>query len=1564
MAYFDDLVPAAGPATATAEPPLPDAPTGAFDDLVPPPSATVTPQFREVLKGMEGFAPKATWDYKQYSVGYGTRGKPGEQLTREQAEARLEEELKASAATVDDAARRFGYDLTPNQRDALISFDFNTGSAESALGYGSGDLDLVTAKMAEFTKVTDRKTGKKVFNQGLDNRRKKEIAWFKGADPVPVASVETGGAGMFDDLVPAGPMTRQEFGAQQAALAQRDLGQRAGAFGDGVVAGARQIGRTVLNAGAEALSDPLGTLTQLPATVTEGATRGTFDLLDLGRRVVANDLAALPEVLSNPASLALPETRKRITSALGLMDKEEKLQRDYDKYLTNLGYQQARTEGLDEKGNVAPQWFGPPQPSVAEGLSLVLDPTLAVPIAGQVGRMANAGRRMIAGAAAPVARGVETAGRAVNTGIRGGIDAGISALERRGISPTAAQAAAGTVGAGSLITQPGQILAGTMAGAKTAEMGASAVRAVAEEAPILSQLRISERIARDINRPGWLRRAASAATGIPEPLTRTAGAAVEGAMQGAALGGGLALAAGEDAEGIGAGVGSGGLLGAAGGAIGSQLPAARRNARLRSEDGDIIRLLDRQQLLGGAADRLAAVPREELVRIATLDRILSDGADIVVLDGPTFQQTTGLTSAAGVFRETTPDGRQRLTVNLDGGVSVVRAVAHEVGHALTTHPAVNRDTVHLGIDGAYGEAGLIARGREYAQRLLEAERATQPPPLVGSPTAGEVSGAPRLPLSSSEIEARFQQLRTDAAARGDVDGLGWVRDELFAEHLAAEIDGKAWGIDQLRGKLPPGADVSALRETWWGIKQRLLDAFGVPYTETGRLALPESTVFRDNPLVSDPALRRMVARAQQERTAWLRGLEKTEDPETPKGAPLLREAGAQSLTRNPAVEWRPLRDGSAETDFAVRDAQGRVRFKTPEEIARVETARAKQAQALVPKTTLPAGDSRMGPKVIDGRNVITGDTLPPLFDVAENFSPETRAAARALEAARAEGGTFSLWYHQIGSGSGGTWRQAVRTRLGNVAATQREVSLVGWEMTKAGNIIGKVLDVGAARQRAFELAEAGRLELWGGSVDAFQGDVLSYLANHAAGRPGDMGLGQAKRDFINGFFGVSTRANRAANPLSGSFGRSLIKSFRLDRMNHVQPTGRQGWGVSYPRMRDNLLPAYHGTPHKVDRFSLDKIGTGEGAQVYGWGLYFAENPDVATSYATKLGNNAASGDPLVDMAKTLLSDGKRRNIDVATTIAEKMGIPLKEAAAAVKQAEAAGNTYAVDLKVEPEQLLDWDKPLSEQSPQVRKALLNDPNAARYEELQGTLRKLEAQGRIDSREWTAAVDESRALREQLGFAPTMSGEDFYREMAKAGSPAGRWGLKRGLPSSGFETASAYLASLGIPGLRYLDQGSRPGFGIVKNTDGTVRVVDQKGIYTGPIFKSWEAASAYRDKLISELPSTRNFVLWDESKIQITHENGQPVSMAEAMQEQGERAETGYRIPESDTPAPMDTPAPSLSPVSGIPDPVLIPVRSLDPQSRIVTQDLPATEETANTLRAAADAYRALGALLRP
>lgn len=953
---------------------------------------------------------------------------------------------------------------------------------------------------------------------------------------------------------PAQPETRAEFGARQDAQAARPLLDKAGDFIGGIGEGIGQVAGTI-GAGLGELWQTEDLLPRLPATVMEAATRGTYDTVDLGRRIAASDLAAVPQVLANPLTLTMPETRKKLTSLFGLMDKEEKLERDYQKYLENFAWEQTRQEGLDGSGNLAPQFFGAPLESAAEMGSLALDPTLAVPLAGQATKLARLGRTALAGGIRPAAAAAEVAGRGVNQGILGGMDAARVAMEARGVDPTLLRSAAGTVGAGSLWTTPGQVLASTMAGAKGVEMAGAAARAGVEEFARGSQLRISERIARDVNRPRWLRQAAQLATGIPEPLTRTAGAAIEGAMQGAALGGALAVASEQDARGIGAGIGSGGLLGAGGAALGAQLPAARRAARTRAENGDIVRMLDRQEALGGNAERVAALPRPDQLRLATMDRILSDGADIVLLDGPRFTDQTGQPAAAGVFRQSGPDGRQQIFVNLDAGTSAVRAVAHEVGHALATHPAVNRDAVRLALDAAYGTAGLEARGREYAQRLLEAERG---------------------PITPPAIEARFQQLRAEATARGDLDGLNWVRDEIFAEHIAAEISGRAWGIDQMKGKMPPGADASRLRETWWTVKQRLLDVFGVPFTDTGRLAVPESTLFRDHPLVADPALRRVLYRSLEERAAWLRGLHKgAADAETHAGAPLVRSSGMQSLAEHPAIEWRPRPDGTFETDFATKDASGRVRMKDPAEIARAETARQEQARALMPRDLIPASERRMGRKIIDGREVVAGDTLPPLFDHAVQFSPETIRAARAMEAARASGETFSLWYHQIGSGTNGRWSDAVKRRLGNVAATQRELSLVGWEMTKVGNFIGRMLDVGAARQRAFELAEAGRLELWGGSVDAFQGDVLTYLDNHAAGRPGETGLGTSKRDFINGFFGVATRANRAANPIySGTLGRSLIKSFRLDRMHRVQPTGRTGWGVNYPKMRDNLLPNF------------------------------------------------------------------------------------------------------------------------------------------------------------------------------------------------------------------------------------------------------------------------------------------------------------------------------------------------------------------------------------------------------
>ena len=66
---------------------------------------------------------------------------------------------------------------------------------------------------------------------------------------------------------------------------------------------------------------------------------------------------------------------------------------------------------------------------------------------------------------------------------------------------------------------------------------------------------------------------------------------------------------------------------------------------------------------------------------------------------------------------------------------------------------------------------------------------------------------------------------------------------------------------------------------------------------------------------------------------------------------------------------------------------------------------------------------------------------------------------------------------------------------------------------------------------------------------------------------------------------------------------------------------RAGENLAAPATLNRQLGAtvWHGSPHKFDAFDSSKIGTGEGAQAYGHGLYLAESPEVAGSYAIPRG---------------------------------------------------------------------------------------------------------------------------------------------------------------------------------------------------------------------------------------------------------------------------------------------------------------------------------------------------------
>lgn len=48
------------------------------------------------------------------------------------------------------------------------------------------------------------------------------------------------------------------------------------------------------------------------------------------------------------------------------------------------------------------------------------------------------------------------------------------------------------------------------------------------------------------------------------------------------------------------------------------------------------------------------------------------------------------------------------------------------------------------------------------------------------------------------------------------------------------------------------------------------------------------------------------------------------------------------------------------------------------------------------------------------------------------------------------------------------------------------------------------------------------------------------------------------------------------------------------------------------------LILWHGSPHIVDKFLLKAVGSGEGQQAQGWGLYFSSREDIALWYAQRL----------------------------------------------------------------------------------------------------------------------------------------------------------------------------------------------------------------------------------------------------------------------------------------------------------------------------------------------------------
>jgi len=264
------------------------------------------------------------------------------------------------------------------------------------------------------------------------------------------------------------------------------------------------------------------------------------------------------------------------------------------------------------------------------------------------------------------------------------------------------------------------------------------------------------------------------------------------------------------------------------------------------------------------------------------------------------------------------------------------------------------------------------------------------------------------------------------------------------------------------------------------------------------------------------------------------------------------------------------------------------------------------------------------------------------------------------------------------------------------------------------------------------------------------------------------------------------------------------------------------------------MTTWHGSPHVFERFDLSKLGTGEGAQVYGSGMYVAENPAVAKGYQQSLAGKAFSLKPETErlgidlpisargefmrQAQAKLPPEKlAKNLQNANI--ESRDLPIDKLTELFKtyQEKSGGNLYKVDVPdTHIRRMLDWDAPIKEQPIVVRK-----------------------------------------LAKSLGIDMNDLGGDLLAQVGK--DEAGR----------------KTLQDAGVRGIKYLDERSR-----FSPHEVTLAVKGKP--YASNQFATKEQAQKYADEKKAEgfdtsykNVGTRNFVVFDPNHMTILERNSQAI-----------------------------------------------------------------------------------------
>ena len=337
------------------------------------------------------------------------------------------------------------------------------------------------------------------------------------------------------------------------------------------------------------------------------------------------------------------------------------------------------------------------------------------------------------------------------------------------------------------------------------------------------------------------------------------------------------------------------------------------------------------------------------------------------------------------------------------------------------------------------------------------------------------------------------------------------------------------------------------------------------------------------------------------------------------------------------------------------------------------------------------------------------------------------------------------------------------------------------------------------------------------------------------------------------------------------------------------------------------IRAFHGSPHSFDKFDMSKIGTGEGAQVYGHGLYFAGNEDIAKGYRDALkhkgvidleGEAYSMGLPLSREAQIELrrqaavdkNDPMRAAMWLQSASAQTRGMPQESLAELIDRYRDSqkGHMYEVNINADPNDFLDWDKPVP----------MGHPLRERVAEL-----GMQGSGALNAADRNMAKDAFLAARNEQ-----MTGAGLHNSLSRS-LEANRDSLKskygeEALFAKPTELARRELLSAGIPGIKYLDAGSRVPSSMAKKElaewQSQLTVAERELADAVARGDKWTISRKEAEvkrvqegiaRVSAEAEGTRNYVVFDDKLIEIVKKYG--IAGASAM--------LGYNILANASPA---------------------------------------------------------------